>query len=595
MLDLNNGSSTFGQLLPQTEVDFYQYLPNESSVAINAEGSRLVVSGFKSSSQGPQPNVVVIDTALMLTNPSQAIVANTPVANGAQTNCVTIATVTTTSPPTAPTVTGVSGSVTNDTPTTIHVFGTNFASGALVRIGSMAPLNATVNSSTDLQVTVPVNAPAAPGLDVIVTNPSVLSSPAHQNQSGLLAGGLTIHATSAFHTTYQFASLNSADGSVSVFDSTQRAMVNVPLAPPGIASLTFNAGGADLYAASRGPRYHPSLAEVVALNLGTDSLTPITVQGLRPGLYQALAPAINPATGGSVVYEWSYVYSPYDITVNMVDTNPSSLTFNTVISTLYAGLNASRPVISYAGTATPDGKFVYVNYSDFSTNQLSIAIFDVVHGGPATIISNSSLGIDPYEQFDMYVTPDGKSLLLQTSYDGMLGLGIGVFDISANPKNPTLVTTITGTSPSHVGGAGPMFLFSYQVVGNRLFAFDYYNDLLLAFNFDRQHSNYSQLGAYRWQGSFSGNAYIAVSPDGNLIYIGFGGNDMISVYDVSKLVSGQSALITNLASFHGPSVMAVSPVSGSDLLRRGPRATSGGALPARLQPANDEEKNRAQF
>src|ERR1019366_8589884 len=118
VLDLRNGSSTFGQLLPQTEVligQSYFYAP--TGLAANAEGSRLVVTGFKSSSHGPQPNAVVIDTALMLTNPSQAIVGHTTIANGAQANGVTIATVTTTSPPTAPTVTGVSGSVTNDTAT----------------------------------------------------------------------------------------------------------------------------------------------------------------------------------------------------------------------------------------------------------------------------------------------------------------------------------------------------------------------------------------------------------------------------------------------------------------------------------------------
>jgi hypothetical protein len=285
-----------------------------------------------------------------------------------------------------------------------------------------------------------------------------------------------------------------------------------------------------------------------------------------------------------VVYEWASAYGYTDIAVSMVDTNPASPTFNTVIETLNAGLSGSDYYSAEAGTATPDGKFVYVYYTDLSIplNYDFIAIFDVVHGGPATIISTSSLGIA--QQFDMYVTPDGKSLLLQTYYDGYLGLGIGVFDISANPKNPTLVTTITGTSPSIVGGAGPNFLFSYQVVGNRLFVFSYNTDLLLAFNFDRQHGNYSQLGAYYWQGTFSGNAYIAVSPDGSLIYIPFGGDDMIAVYDATKLVNGQPALITNLASFHGPAVMAVSPVSGSDLLKRGPRTTSGGDQPTRREP-----------
>ncbi len=216
--------------------------------------------GFWSNKSGPQPNVVVLDTGLMLTDPSQAIVGQNTVANGAQPNGLAIATVATTVPPTAPTVTSASGPITNDVQNTIHVEGTNFASGAQVRIGGMRPLPATVNSSTDLQVTVPVNAPAAPGLDVIVTNPQSTSPPAQQQQSGLLAGGLTINANPAFQPHHEFASRNIVDGSISVFDFTQRAMVNVPLAPPAYNySLTFNQAGTDLYAPSRGYRYYPGL------------------------------------------------------------------------------------------------------------------------------------------------------------------------------------------------------------------------------------------------------------------------------------------------------------------------------------------------
>ena len=49
----------------------------------------------------------------------------------------------------------------------------NFLSGAWVRIGSMAPLPATVLSSSDLEVTIPEYAPAGANLDVIVTNPNL--------------------------------------------------------------------------------------------------------------------------------------------------------------------------------------------------------------------------------------------------------------------------------------------------------------------------------------------------------------------------------------------------------------------------------------
>ncbi len=492
----------------------------------------------------------------MLSSPNQAVIGGATVASGAQTNAVLVASVSTTTPSGAPTVTGVSGTVTNDTATTIHVFGSNFASGALVRIGSMTPLNATVNSSTDLQVTVPVNAPAAPNLDVIVTNPAIQRPPAQQNQSGLLAGGLTIKATSQFQTSYQFASRNAADGSISVFDATQRAMVSMSssatLAQTGLA---FNASGADVYSVSGG-------LSAVALNLATDGVTSIALHTNKQGLYQALARSVNPSTGRSVVDEWSGVG---DISVNMIDADPSSPTFNTVIRTLNAGL-PSGSYLPLAGAATPNGKFVYVGYQDTSGSQFAIAIFDVVHGGPATILSTSSLGVSDY-QYDMYVTSDGGSLLLQAYYNHFGGLGIAVFDITGNPLNPTRITTIRGTSPRHVGGAGASFLFSYQVVGTRLFAMDTTNRMLYAFNFDRQHSNYAQLGAVRWQGNVV-NPYLAVSPDGNLIYVPFAGDDVISIYNANRLASGQSAFVTNLANFHGPSAIGVSPVNGSDLSGR---------------------------
>ncbi len=114
-----------------------------------------------------------------------------------------------------------------------------------------------------------------------------------------------------------------------------------------------------------------------------------------------------------------------------------------------------------------------------------------------------------------------------------------------------------------MGGGAPFFFYSFQVVGKRLFAFDYPDGALVAFNFDRTNGNFSQLGAVHYVGSFYtyGNVYIAVSPDGNLLYLGQGEDQMISVYDANKIASSQPALITNLAAFHAPSVVAVSPVA----------------------------------
>ena len=552
VLDLRPGSHTYGQLLPSTEVVLDDYFPSLYALgaAISPDGSKLVVTGFKANRQAPQPNAVVIDTSLMLTNPGQAIVGQATVAGGASPNGVTIASVTTTLPPAAPTVTGVSGNVTNNAATPTHVFGTNFASGAQVRIGGMLPLPASVSSSTDLQVTVPVNAPAGPGLDVVVTNPNVASPPAQQNQSGLLSGGLNIFVNPAFQPHHKFAAWNHGNGSISLFDFAQKSMANIAMDPPAVLGLTFNFEGAELYAASNGYRYANNTPEVLSLNLSTDSVTPVNLPGNRFAGYTGITSSRNPFTGNpAVVYGWNRALGAADVQVNMVDANPASPTFNTVIGTYYAGLPGGDLYASYAGTATPDGKYVYVNYTDVSTGQYGIAIFDIVNGGPATIISPGSLGINGI-QYDMYAAPDNQSLLLDSATSG----AIAVFDVGQNPKHPTLVTTIKGNLAHY-------FFMSYQVVGNRLFALDLGSNMLFAFNFDRQHANFSQLGAYLFTGDFSGNPYLAVSPDGALIYVPLGGENMISVFDANKLANRQPPLITNLANFHAPSVMAVSPIT----------------------------------
>jgi len=560
VIDLNPGSPTFGQLLPQTEVDLSAYFSGESGMAANPSGSRLVVSGFHSG-QSPQPNVIVIDTGQMLINPNQAIVATTTAANGAQTNAVTIATISTTMPPIAPTVHSVSGRTVNNSPITLHIFGNNFQPGAMVRIGGMLPIAATVNSPRDLEVTLPLNAPAGPHQDVLVTNPNLSGPPSRQYLSGVLPGAVNIQANPAFNTQYEFAAVNTQDGSVSLYDSSQRAMVNVGLNPPAYtpSSFAFNAGGTDLYIASIGYRYATHTANLLDLNLATNTETAIRVGGNRIYGYKSMVASVNPATGLSVAYEWAGFL---DITVSMVDTDPSSPTFDTVIKTLAGNLGTDF-YIPYSGAATPDGKYVYVNVLDEYTGVYTIDIFDVVHGGNPVVLSTSTLGVAD-QQFNMYVSPDGKSLLL--SFDASNGsTGIKVFDISANPLNPTPVTAITAND-----NGAPDTLYSFTIVGNRLFAYDYVASPLpnpiWIWNFDRQRGDYSLLGSTRELGSGYGNKVIAVSPDGNLLFVP--GDEAISIYDVNQILAGNSGVITQLASYHGPATLAVSPVAGQDSVRR---------------------------
>ena len=170
------------------------YFSYSSTAVINGDGSRLVVGGYKASNgSSPNPNVVELDTAKMLTNPSQAIVGSATLGGGGRAHGMTIATISTTPPATAPTVTKVSpATITNDMANTITVTGTNFARGATVRIGTSPALAATVNSSTSLQVTVPKNFPAQASLDVVVTKSQPNGIPSQQHQSGVLPASLTV-------------------------------------------------------------------------------------------------------------------------------------------------------------------------------------------------------------------------------------------------------------------------------------------------------------------------------------------------------------------------------------------------------------------
>jgi len=578
VIDLNEGSKTFGQLLPQTEVSLYTYFPNYSSTAaINGDGSRLVVGGLRNSKSSPNPNVVEIDTAQMLIDPSKAIVGSAVLGGGGQPNGLTIATISTTLPPTAPTVTQVSpATITNDTDNTLTITGTNFASDATVRIGTFPALPATVNSSTSLQVTVSKNWPAQASLDVVVTNPKSGSPPSKQYQSGVLPAALTVLPNPQFQPKNQFAVYNLA--SVSVYEPGQQTMINVPntLVPTGIA---FSTDGAGIYAPSNGPRGVTS-GQVAEWSPLDDSLkAQIPLSGIsRVGAVAgelALSPSIDPRSGDPVVFVPVTSNGFQDVGVEVVDTKS-----NTVTNTLAAGLNADF-AYAFGGVATPDGKYVYVNayYQSGQNYGYLIIVFDVLHG-TAVSLDTATLGVQD-EQVEMTISPDGKSLLLDSTDEA-----ISVFDIGANPNNPTLVTTITGTPPP---GGRPFNFLSWRVAAGHLFALDFAQNALVAFNFDRAHNDFSQLNYYLVPSKYF-PVFMSVSPDGNLIYVPIENYDFIAVLDANALVNGQDPLITNIGSFVFPYQVTVSPVSLSDEHRQPGRPVAGSSTD---RPSNST--GRAQF
>ncbi len=580
VIDLNEGSKTFGQPLPQTEVFLNTYFFYSSTAVINGDGSRLVVGGYKASNTGsPNPNVVELDTAKMLTNPSQAILGSTTLGGGTRPHGFTIATISKTSPATAPTVTKVSpAKITNDVDNTLTITGTNFAKNATVRIGTFPPLPATVSSSTSLQVNVGKDFPAQASLDVVVTNPRTNGMPSQQYESGLLPGALTVLPNPQFQPKNQFAVFNISTYSVSVYNLGQQTMINVPnsIVPYGIA---FSTDGAGIYGPSYGPRGVNS-KQVAEWNPLDDSLKaqiPLSgVQSLAQSIGDlTLSSSIDPGSGDPVVFVPTATYGgpgDWDIGVQMVDTKS-----NTVTKVLAAGLGSDY-AYQYGGVATPDGKYVYVaaQYYPAQTSD-SIIVFDVLNG-TITLLDTATLGVAP-NQSEMTVSPDGQSLLLQGVGSG--GSPIAVFDISANPKNPTLVTTIAGNPPP---GSPPFGFYNWKVAAGRLFAMDYTQNAVVAFNFDRAHNNFSQLNYYLVPLGYS-TFSLAVSPDGNLIYVPIQNYDAMGVLDANALVNGQNPLITLLGAFVNPYQVIVSPVAQHDKVRQPePPAESNPDRPSRPIP-----------
>ena len=243
-VDLRPNSSSYGQILLDTQVT----LPNSypSDVAISSDGSKLILAG-SSSSQPPAPNTDVVDTAKMLSDPTHALIAQLIVNNGISAVTVCTGFFPTTPPPTAPTVTGVSGDIINNQDNDVTITGTNFLAGALVRIGSLPQLPANVQGSTMLSVTVPKGAPAGKAQDIIVTNPMTNAPPNQQNQSGLLAGKFNILSDPKFLPTTQFGAANA--GLPYIYELNQQTMVALSNSNPGDIpyGMVFNVDGKELY------------------------------------------------------------------------------------------------------------------------------------------------------------------------------------------------------------------------------------------------------------------------------------------------------------------------------------------------------------
>lgn len=552
VLDLVVNSPTYGTVLPATQAEVDLVL---EEMAINSDGSRLVLVGLPD--YLVNHNVEIYDTAKLFSDPGNARTGTVDVGPGQQLSSVCIGAFSTTIPNTAPVVTSVSGNITNDAQHDIQISGGNFQPGAVVRIGSMDPLPANVTGGGTLSVTVPAKSPAGRTLDIVVTNPGTNKPPDQQNQSGVLAGQFNILLDPGFQPKTQFATVN-LDSSFSVYDPIQRAIVNDQNANNGdfLYYPAFNVDGQELYLSQQKTTWlsTESCCNVLPVQTSNNSIEasiPLPPSSQTISLSEGMVATLDPSTGKPVL---DMMWSGDDLYVGVIDTNPGSPTFHTVIKTFSAG-DADNYPWAEVMTVSPDGKFAYLWYDDYSGPDSgytsNLGVMDLTTGA-FTSFAYTSLGVYNIQQ-QVSVTPDGKSLLLM-SYKGNRAR-IKVFDLS----NPMYPKPLAELAPVPVPGHGFPNVANYQVVGNQLYAIDS-SGIIVVFNFNKTTGDFRERGYYVVDTTTPLYAF-AFSADGSNLYLADDLTDQIRVLATDKLVTGKDAEVTGLRAPYGPLTLGVSPVA----------------------------------
>ena len=147
----------------------------------------------------------------------------------------------------------------------------------------------------------------------------------------------------------------------------------------------------------------------------------------------------------------AYVAQRATATVSVIDTNPASATFHTVLTTVPTGLAPSTSGTSVA--VTPDGTRAYVTYP--TDNRVAVIDTDPGSGTFHTVLATIPAGTAPLRL--VTVIPDGTCALITTA-----GSPGSMLILDTDPSSPTFHTVID---------AVPVGTFPTGVVFQNLFAF----------------------------------------------------------------------------------------------------------------------------
>lgn len=547
-LDVRTGSPTFGQVIglvaTTSNVDINgSSFPEPFHPSLVAHSGYLLTDDF-------YKTITITDTREMQT--AQAIAATDFILSGIDLNSSSTAVVDFTAVAGAPTVSSVSPSTITTDGGTINVFGTNFAAGAMVRIGQNLPLPATFVSSTQLQVSIPAGVPAQSAMDVIVTVPNTSGDISQQNLSGIVRGALSVELSASVPLATPLVSSMYSNGVTTINRRSQfSAIAQSPLHEvEGTGAVTTD--GSYLITPVSGDQINSTTkvdGGIAITNLATGATTIQTspVAGTTAQSMQ-LVPSINPNGGAPVMYLAAANDTYSDLVVETIDANPASGTFGTVLNTVHAGVPAGTYPVQFGLAVTPDGRYVFAGGEDLSSGSSSyrVFVFDMLN---QTLVGNFNPASVGAAQTQRLMTYAGGALLMVLSNN----TDIGAFDVTTTPGAASLSNTMKAILPE---GAVSLTTNGFAFSNNIIYASETAvltngttAPTLQAFNFDKANGNFSPIGIYTASPA-TGSGAVSVSGDGTQVYLTDTDADQLQIFDQNKLVTNTPG--AQLASFGTP-------------------------------------------
>src|SRR5262249_30101187 len=332
-IDFNPGSSNFGHLVSGGQVTLTDNIAG-GDIAITADGTRVVATSFL---PGLAHNVNIVDAAKLRTGVLSFTVPPFFAATAAtQITSMALGPIQPTAPANAPAIGLVTPAFAPDSSSIqLQFTGTGFISGqTFFRVGDLDPI---LGSGTATSMTATVPASAATQLaDIVVTNQNATLPLSGQNISGIVRQALQIQPSALFLPVNQVAVTVSGDGGVTILNDATKATSRTAVSP-GPIGMAISADGLRAYSLS----FRTNVVDVINLDSKLKE-TSIPLASDTPFLGQVdpIVTAPNILTGNPAEFilttSANATTGATDLRLVVIDSSPTSATFNTIIRSLQA-------------------------------------------------------------------------------------------------------------------------------------------------------------------------------------------------------------------------------------------------------------------